>query len=277
MWDIKNKICLITGATSGIGMQTAFQLSRLGAQVVITYRDKEKAQETEKWIASETGANIKTFFCDLSSFESIRNFVKEFKTSYKQLDVLINNAGIWGKENKLSRDGIELIFATNHLAPFLLTNLLLDIMGKNDLARIVNVSSGSHKSAIINFDDIELKKQFNGYKAYGQSKLANILFTKLLSEKLSQSNVTVNCLHPGVVSTDIFNQLGKIAVGILKPFMLTPEKGARTSVYLATSDEVSHITGSYFSRKKVVNSSLISNDMEIAHKLWDLSMKYVEM
>jgi NAD(P)-dependent dehydrogenase (short-subunit alcohol dehydrogenase family) len=276
MWDIKNKICLVTGATSGIGQQTAFQLSRLGAQVVITYRDILKARETEKWIASETGVNIKTFYCDLSSFDSIRNFVKEFKANYGQVDVLINNAGIWEKENKLSRDGIELIFATNHLGPFLLTNLLLDIMGKNGPARIVNVSSGSHKNATINFDDIELKKQFNGYKAYGQSKLANLLFTKLLSEKLRHDNVTVNCLHPGVVSTDIFNNLGKIAVGILKPFMLTPEKGARTSVYLATSDEVSHINGAYFSRKKVVNSSKISNDIKIAQKLWDLSMKYVE-
>jgi NAD(P)-dependent dehydrogenase (short-subunit alcohol dehydrogenase family) len=275
MWGIKNKICLITGATSGIGRQTAFDLSRLGAHVVITYRDIEKARDTEKWIASETGVNIKSFFCDLSSFESIRNFVQEFRTSYPQLDVLINNAGIWEKENKLSRDGIELIFATNHLAPFLLSNLLLDIIGKNGPGRIVNVSSGSHKSAVINFEDIEFKKSFSGYKAYGQSKLANILFTKLLSEKLRQNNVTVNCLYPGLVSTDIFNNLGKIAVGILKPFMLTPEKGARTSVYLATSDDVSHVTGAYFSRKKIVNSSLISNDMEIAQKLWDLSMKYV--
>jgi NAD(P)-dependent dehydrogenase (short-subunit alcohol dehydrogenase family) len=275
MWDITDKVCLITGGTSGIGRWTAKELSRLGACVVITYRNEQKALETQKWIAAETGRQVETYYCDLSSFDSIRSFVIEFKTRYTRLDVLINNAGIWETRRKLSKDGIELNFATNHLGPFLLTNLLLETIKKSGPARIINVASGAHQSAKIGFDDIEMKKDFSGYKAYGQSKLANILFTKHLSEMVGGLGITVNCLHPGVVSTNIFKNMGKIGVIMMKPFMITPEKGAQTSVYLATSEDVSNISGKYFSEKKVVNSSAISQDKEAAQKLWDLSSKYV--
>ena len=144
-------------------------------------------------------------------------------------------------------------------------------------ARIINVASGSHKTAEINFDDPEMKEKFNGYKAYGQSKLANILFTKSLSHKLAEKGVSVFCLHPGVVSTKIFNKMGKLAVGILRPLMISPEKGARTSVYLATAPQIESLSGSYFSRKKVVNSSPTSNSIEIADKLWEMSSKYVSI
>lgn len=164
-------------------------------------------------------------------------------------------------------------FATNHLGPFLLTNLLLDIIPEN--SRIVNVSSGVHSQAHINFDDIGLSKEYSGYQAYGQSKLANILFTKLLAEKLKDKNITVNCLHPGVVHTGIFKKMSKITVGMMRPIMITPKKGAQTSVYLATSDEVTNISGAYFAKEKLVNSSPASCDMELAKKLWDLSVKYV--
>jgi NAD(P)-dependent dehydrogenase (short-subunit alcohol dehydrogenase family) len=275
MWDISAKVCLITGGTSGIGRQTAKELCRLGARVVITYRDEQKKLETQKWIEAETGAKIDAFACDLSSFDSIRRFATEFKAHYPNLHVLINNAGIWETHRKLSQDGIELNFATNHLGPFLLTNLLLETIKNSTPARIINVSSGAHQSAGVNFDDIEMKNNFSGYKAYGQSKLANILFTKLLVEKVDRLNITVNCLHPGVVSTNIFKNMGKIGVALMKPFMITPEKGALTSVYLATSEEVCFISGKYFSGKKVVNSSSISQDREVAQKLWDLSTKYV--
>jgi NAD(P)-dependent dehydrogenase (short-subunit alcohol dehydrogenase family) len=275
MWDIKDKICLITGATSGIGRYTALELCRRGARVVITFRDERKALETQKWIETETGKTIHAYYCDLSSFKSIRNFAAEFKTKYQRLDVLINNAGIWETKRKLSKDGIELNFATNHLGPFLLTKLLLDTIKSSSPARIINVASGSHQNASINFDDIEMRKKFSGYKAYGQSKLANILFTKHLSEQLDGQQITVNCLHPGVVATKIFDNLGKIGTAMIKPFMISPEKGAQTSVYLATSDQVSNITGEYFSRKKVVNSSSTSQDKEIARKLWELCIDYV--
>ncbi len=275
MWKISDKFCLLTGATSGIGRQTAYALARSGAHVIITYRDKQKALETQNWISHETGAHIEGFYCDLSSFKSIRTFVAEFKARFQQLDVLINNAGIWETSRKLSADGIELNFATNHLGPFLLTNLMLDLLRRSAPARIINVASGAHKSARIFFEDVEMTKNFSSYKAYGQSKLANILFTKLLAEKLKCDNVTVNCLHPGVVSTNIFNKMRKIGILMMKPIMITPQKGAVTSVYLATSDEVSNITGKYFAKEKVVNSSEISQDMEIAQKLWDLSIDYV--
>jgi retinol dehydrogenase 12 len=277
MWDIKNKTCLITGATSGIGFQTALQLARLGAKVIITYRDPKKGVETQKKLDAETGTKTDSFYCDLASFKSIRTFAEEFTAKYTRLDILINNAGIWETNRLLSNDGIELNFATNHLAPFLLTNLLLETIKKSAPSRIINVSSGSHKNATIDFEDLEMKTNFSSYKAYGQSKLANILFTKHLSEMLKFDNVTVNCLHPGVVSTKIFGNLAKIGVIMMKPIMITPEKGAKTSVYLTTSDEVSHTSGKYFAKKKVVISSPASCDMNDAKKLWDLSLKYVGM
>ena len=275
MWVIKDKICLITGATSGIGRQTAMQLSRMGAKVIITYRDKQKALETQQWIKSETNSLIDIYYCELASFASIRSFANEISAQHPQIDVLINNAGIWESQRKLSKDGIELNFATNHLSPFLLTNLLLETLRKSTPSRIINVSSGAHKSAVINFDDVEMKQNFSSFKAYGQSKLANILFTKLLAVRLEGQHITVNCLHPGVVSTNIFKNLGKVGVFFMKPIMISPEKGAATSVYLATSEGVSKISGEYFSGKKVVNSSPASCDMEVAKRLWDLSIDYV--
>jgi NAD(P)-dependent dehydrogenase (short-subunit alcohol dehydrogenase family) len=275
MWDIKDKICLVTGATSGIGRNTALELARKGGRVVITYRDEKKARYTQKWIAAETGKTIEVLFCDLSSFESICGFVSNFKSRYNQLHVLINNAGVLENTRKLSKDGIELNFAINHLGPFLLTNLLLDTIKGSAPARIINVASGAHKNAGINFDDIEMKKNFSGFKAYGQSKLANILFTNRLSTMLAGRHVSVNCLHPGIVTTDIFKNMDKIGVVMMKPFMIKPDKGAQTSVYLATSDQVSNISGKYFSRKKIVNSSSTSMDREIAKKLWELSANYV--
>ncbi|MEI6851878.1 MAG: SDR family oxidoreductase [Bacteroidota bacterium] len=275
MWVIKDKICLITGATSGIGQQTALQLCRMGAKVIITYRDKQKALETKQWIEKETPSSLDIYYCDFASFDSIRSFVKEITVQYPRIDVLINNAGIWESQRKLSKDGIELNFATNYLAPFLLTHLLLPSLSQSTPSRIINVSSGAHKNAVINFDDIEMSKNFSGFKAYGQSKLANILFTKHLAAKLEGKNITVNCLHPGVVSTNIFKNLGKVGIFFMKPIMINPEKGAATSVYLAASEEVSNISGKYFSRKKVVNSSPTSCDREIARKLWDVSVDYV--
>lgn len=275
MWEIKNKLVLITGATSGIGKQTALELARQGARVAITYRNKQKAKETELFIKDQTGAVISSFYCDLSSFKSIRDFVAEFKDNYPHLDVLINNAGIWDPKFKLNPDGVELNFATNHLAPFLLTNLLLDSLKKSSQSRIINVTSAAHKNFKLNFDDIELKNNFNGFKAYCQSKLCNILFTVMLADTLRNTNITVNCVHPGVVATSIFDKMGKLAAGTVKMFMLSPAQGAETSVYLATSGEVSEITGKYFTKKKVVNSSPDSQNMEFARRLWDLSSKYV--
>jgi NAD(P)-dependent dehydrogenase (short-subunit alcohol dehydrogenase family) len=277
MWNIEGKICLITGGTSGIGQQTALALARQGARVVITYRDKGKAIETGNNIVAKTGAVIDIFYCELSDFASIRKFAAEFISKYERLDVLINNAGIWETPRKLSADGIELNFAVNHLAPFLLTNLLLNMLRNSAPARIIIVSSNAHKNTDIRFDDIEMRDKFNGFMAYSQSKLANVLFSIHLAEMLKQEDVTVNCVHPGVVATKIFDNIGKMAASMARVFMISPQKGAETTVYLATSDEVSNITGKYFDKKKVVISSPASQDIEAAKKLWDLSLKYVGM
>jgi NAD(P)-dependent dehydrogenase (short-subunit alcohol dehydrogenase family) len=274
---VKNKIVLITGATSGIGKETAIGLASLGTTIVMTARDQNKGISTKKEIIQATNnKNIDVIHCDLASFESIRNCCNEFKTKYQSLHVLINNAGTWDFKRRESKDGIENIFATNYLAPFLMTNLLLDIIQKNKPARIINVTSGLH-SGTINFDDIEFKHNFSGIKAYGQSKLAIILFTRLLAEKLKGTGVTVNCVHPGMNRTNLGRDAGTFSRIGFKLLGKDPKKGAETSIYLASSKEVENITGEYFVKKKIKQSSKESYNMDVAERLWDVSVKYVKL
>ncbi|HNW89869.1 MAG TPA: SDR family NAD(P)-dependent oxidoreductase [Bacteroidales bacterium] len=276
MWNIKNKICLITGATSGIGLETAMVLAGMGANVAITYRNHAKAIATKELILKKTGKQIETFFCDFSSFESIRNFVNDFLLKHDSLHLLINNSGIYETKYRTGRDGIELNWTVNHLAPFLLTTLLLETIKKSSPARIINVASESHRGSFINFNDIELKNSFSGMKAYGQSKLANILFTKQLAKNLADTGVTVNCLHPGIVKTNIFKGMNRLAISLFKLIMISPAKGAETSVFLATSAEVEGVTGHYFKKKKIITPSANAQSMHTAEKLWQLSIKFVE-
>jgi len=277
-WSINGKICLITGATSGIGKATAIELARRGAHVVYTARNLEKARIVKEEIISKTqNSNIEFFACELSSFGSIKTFVDNFKSKYSRLDVLINNAGLWEAQRKLSKDGIELTFAVNYLAPFLLTNLLLDLLVKSAPSRIINVSSELHRKGTIDFDDLESKKRYNGMKAYYNSKLAIILFTKELARRLQGSGVSANIAHPGLVKTDIYRSLPYLVKQFIFLFgAITPEEGAITSVYLAASEEVSNISGEYFARGKVSKSSDESYDVEKAEKLWDVSVGYVK-
>jgi len=213
--------------------------------------------------------------CDLASFESIRNCCKEFKSKYDKLHVLINNAGVWDFKRRESKDGIENIFATNYLAPFLITNLLIDILKKGSSSRIINVTSGMHYGTI-NFDDIEFKQKFSGAKAYRQSKLGLILFTRLLAKKLEGTGVTVNCVHPGMNKTDLGRDAGGFSQMIFKLIGKNPEIGAVTSIYLASSPDVENITGEYFAKEKIKRSSKESYDMNLANKLWDVSEKYLK-
>ncbi|NVO02289.1 MAG: SDR family oxidoreductase [Bacteroidetes bacterium] len=274
---MNNKICLITGATSGIGKETAKALSKMGATIVITSRNLEKGEIVKKEIiAFSNNANVEVIKCDLSSFSSIKECVDLFKSKYSKLDVLINNAGIWETERKLSKDDIELNFATNHLAPFLLTNLLLDTLKASPNSRIVNLASSAHKMGTINFDDLEAKNSFSSFRSYGQSKLANILFTKKLAELLNGTTVTANCLHPGVVSTRLFDKMSSFQRSLFGMFMISPLKGAQTSIYLASSPEVSHISGEYFAKSKISKSTAASKDMAVAEKLWNVSLEYVK-
>lgn len=268
------KVCMVTGANSGIGKPTALALAKMGGRVVMVCRNRETGEAALREIQQQTGNNSgELLIADLSSQAAIRSFVAEFKERHERLDVLVNNAGVVMRKRSVTEDGIETTFAVNHLAYFLLTNLLLDVLGKSASARIVNVASAAHTSGTINFDDLSGEKRYSGWGAYCQSKLANILFTYELARRLTGSTVTVNCLHPGVIATGLFRNLPKIIDLPARIFLTRPEKGAETSVYLAASPEIEGVTGKYFVKKQAVTSSAESNDREEARRLWGLSEK----
>lgn len=273
---MNDKICLITGATSGIGKETAFALAGMGFHIVIPARNIEKAKNVKKEILKSNGnSTVEIMYCDLASLKDVKRFAHEFRSKYDQLDVLINNAGIWETKRKESVDGIELTFAVNHLAPFLLTNELLDLILSTPGSRIINLASEAHRYGSINFNDIEFRKSYSHMKVYSQSKLANILFTKELMRRLYGKDVTVNALHPGVVATQLFSNMGSIVKFFGNLFMISPRKGAQTSIYLAESFEVANTTGEYFKNKRIKASSKESNNPVIAEKLWKLSEDYI--
>jgi len=274
---MENKICLITGATSGIGKETAKGLASMGFHVIIHARDKVKAVKVKSEIVNlYPHAIVDLMVYDLSSLKEVKKLADELKSRYSRLDVLVNNAGILETKRKESADGIELTFAVNHLAPFLLTSELLDLMTKTPGSRIVNVASEAHRYGKIQFDDIEFRKSYSYIKAYSQSKLANVLFTKELMRKLYGKDVTVNALHPGVVATRLFDTMGSFVSKLGSWFMISAEKGARTSVYLASSHEVANTTGEYFKNKKIVATGKESKNPVIAERLWKLSEEYIK-
>ncbi len=277
--SIEDKICIITGANSGIGKATTLGLAKMNAVVVMLCRSKEAGEEAQKEIIGESGNNrVDLFLCDLSSQEQIRRVVDEFNQKYKTLHVLINNAGVMAAKRKLSVDGFEMNFAVNHLAPFLLTNLLLDVLKKSVPSRIINVSSGAHKMAKIDFDDLQSEnKKHRLFKVYGISKLALMLTSYELSRRLDGTGVTVNIVHPGVVKTNLGRDMSKIGRGFGKLFFKNPEKGAETSIYLATSPEVEGITGKYYVKKQQRNSSEESYNEEYAKRLWDISTELTKL
>ena len=271
---MQDKTVFITGATSGIGQETALALAKKGAAIVFTSRDPEKGKLVQKeLIKRSNNKNIHLIFCDLASFDSIRNCCDEFKFKFDKLNILVNNAAVWDFKRRESQDGIENTLATNYLAPFLMTNMLMDTIKKSSPARIINLTSGLHYGTI-NFKDIEFKRKFGGFKAYKQSKLADILFTRLLAKKLDGTGITVNCVHPGMVNTNLARDAGWFMRGIFKIIGKPAHKGALTSIYLATSPEVENITGEYFYKCRVRKSSKQSYDMELAEKLWKVSEEY---
>ncbi len=274
---MSGKMCMITGGNSGIGKATAQGLAAHGAKVIIVCRNKTLGEETVQEIKEKTkNPSIDLLIADLSSQESIRALVKEFKSKYDRLDVLINNAGVLLLKRETTVDRIETTLATNYLAPFLLTNLLLDVLKKSAPSRIINVTSVVHKVAAIDFEDLQGEKNYKGLKAYSQSKLALVLFTHELSRMLKNSSVTVNCLHPGIVKTNItrhFPFFMRIFVKLFK----TAKRGAKTSIYLAFSPHVEGVTGKYFSKKKEKKPSKESNNEEDAKKLWDLSLELTKL
>ena len=270
------KVCLITGATAGIGLETANGIAAKGIHVVLVGRSKEKCEAAIAYIKEHNkNVSLDYLLCDLSSQKSVRQLAKDFLETYNRLDILINNAGAVFSELQYSEDGIEMQFAVNHLAPFLLTHLLLDILMQSALARIVNVSSHSHYRGKINFTDLYHTEKYWAMTVYEQSKLANVLFTYELDRILEDTGITVNALHPGVVDTTIGNTNSKGIVSfawrVIRLFGITAVDGAKTSIYLATSDAVKDVSGKYFYKCKPKKSSRASFDKEAALKLWEIS------
>lgn len=274
--SLKGKICLITGATDGIGLATAHALAQTGATTVIVGRSPQKTAAVLEHIRSQSGnPNVESLLADLSVQAQVRQLAADFMARHDRLHVLVNNAGAYFAERSESVDGIEMTFALNHLGYFLLTNLLLPTLKASAPARIVNVSSGAHFGGNINFDDLQGREKFSGWAAYANSKLANVLFTYELARRLEGTGVTVNALHPGFVATHFGHNnpgmMGFIFKWAQKILALTPEKGAETSIYLATSPEVEGIAGKYFDKKKAVTSSPASYDETTARRLWEVS------
>lgn len=270
-----DKCCVITGGNSGIGLETAAALAGLGARVAIVSRDRQKGERAVDEIRRRaSGSKVELLVADLSLQRNIRLLADEILSAFPRLDVLVNNAGLIVGDRKVTEDGLELTFAVNHIGYFLLTQLLEERLVESAPARVVNVASDAHRSGTIDFDDLQGERGYSSWRAYAQSKLANILFTKQLSERLSGRGVTANCLHPGVVSTN-FGRSGGILVraffSLASPFLTTPARGADTSVYLASSPEVAHTTGGYFVQRRPVSPSAEARDPAVAKRLWEVS------
>src|SRR6266480_3304768 len=280
--SMQGKICVVTGANSGIGKATALELAQMSATVVMVCRDRARGEEARSEITTKSRNNaVDLLQADLSSQQSIRQLVENFQQHYTHLHVLINNAGAAFTGRRETVDGLEMTFAVNYLAPFLLTHLLLDVLKASAPARIVNVSSNSHKSGYIQMDDLQEEKHYRSMRVYGQSKLAVVLFTYELARRLQGMGVTANCLHPGFVATH-FGQRDagaafRLLVKVIGSFGTSPEKGAKTSIYLASSPDVEGVTGTYFVKSISRRSASISYDESLQQQLWELSAKLVNV
>ncbi len=276
---MNGKVCMVTGATSGIGCATAWELAQLGAAVIVVGRDQQRTASIVNEIRQATGNPVVDFLlADLSSQAQIRNLAEELMRRYDRLDVLVNNAGAYFLRRQLSVDGIEMTFATNHLNYFLLTNLLLELIKSSAPARIVNVSSNAHYGNRLDFDDLQNKRRYWGMQPYGRSKFANVLFTYELARHLDGSGVTANALHPGFVRTNLGKNngwLARLLVPLIQLQGISPEQGAETNIYLASSVDVEGVTGKYFVKKQPVASDPATYDEGAAARLWEISASMV--
>lgn len=269
-------VAIVTGANSGMGKATVAELADKGYEVIMLCRDSKRGTAAYEELKAERSVrNIRLMLCDLGNYSSIRSFADTFKPEYEHLSLLVNNAGFISLDRQLTDEGVERQFGINHLGHFLLTHLLLPCM--NAGSRIVVVASGAHKAGKIHFNDINLEKGYNVVKAYGQSKLANVLFTREMAKRLQDQKITVNCCHPGAVATNMGvsrdTGFGKTITGLLRPFFQTPKEGATTALFLATDPSVADITGEYFYKCRIAKSSKRSQDMELAKNLYELSAK----
>jgi NAD(P)-dependent dehydrogenase (short-subunit alcohol dehydrogenase family) len=279
VWNVAGKTVLITGATSGIGLEASIALARLGAAVILVGRDLERTEAAVARVRSRAGMTASWYLCDFSSQASIRQLAAAVGRDHPRLDVLVNNAGGVNKRRTLTVDGIETTFATNHLGYFLLTHLLRDLIIASAPARIVTVASIGHRRGTMNFDDLGFERGYSIMNAYARSKLANVLFARELARQLAGTGVTSNCLHPGAVATNIWSGAPLWAKPIIalvfRWSFISAEAGGATIVQLAASPELEGLTGQYFEDQRVVAPSPLAQDDELRRRLWDVSLKLV--
>lgn len=275
MSDLRGKTVLVTGATAGIGRETALGLAKLGAHVILVGRNPEKTQRVCDELKAASGhQHIDFLLADLSLLSEVRKVAAEFLARFGTLHVLINNVGAINLKREVTQEGFELTFAMNHLGLFLLTELLLPALQKAAPARIINLSSDAHRTTGLDFDDLQAERGYSSFKVYSRSKLMNVLFTRELAHRVAPMRITANAVHPGMVASDFINKpgtLGRIANAFVGVFGLTPEAGARTSVFVASSPQVEGMTGRYFVKSKSVTPSRKARDEAAAKRLWDIS------
>lgn len=284
-WSVEGKTCLVTGATSGIGQETAVGLADAGAHVVICGRNPERAAQAREDVVRRSGNHrVDLLLADLSSLGGVRKLADAFLSSHPSLHVLVNNAGIVNMSRQVTEDGFEETFAVNHLAYFLLTRLLESRLREHAPARIVSVASDAHRMGSLDLSDLQSERAYAGlpivsaFRVYGTSKLANILFTRELARRLAGSGVTANCVHPGPVATRLGQNnggLGRILTGLLRPFFLTPAQGAETTLHVASAPGLSEVSGAYFAKKREAQPSAAARNDEAARALWEESSRLV--
>jgi NAD(P)-dependent dehydrogenase (short-subunit alcohol dehydrogenase family) len=268
------KICIVT-SNSGIGKETALALTGMGATVVMAVRDLERGETAREEIIRRTGKDaVDLMICDLSSTKSIRQFVEDFSSKYDRLDVLINNAGAACHERQITEDGFERSLAVNYLGPFLLTRELLPLLERSAPSRVINLTSGMHTRAKIDFDDIQSERKYNGMSVYGSTKLMILMYTYELARRLDGTGVTANVVHPGFAATNLGASMGlayRIGLKLMRPFQINAEKGSETPVYVATSPELEGVTGRYFAKSLEKPSSEESYDESAQKRIWDVA------
>lgn len=275
---MKDKICLITGCNTGIGKEAAIEMAKMDYNVLMLVRESEKSKLALEEIKSKSkNKDVEIYFVDLSSQKSIRQVVDNLKKKHRVIDVLINNAGIIKRKKEITSDGIEFSLAVNYFATFLLTNLLLPLIEKSESGRIINLSSELYKKGKIDLKSLKGSGKFNGNQAYSNSKLMVAFFTKELSKKIKDKNITVNCVHPGVIGSDVFREYPKIVNKVLNLLTSSVTEGAKPSIYLATSQEVEGVTGKYYYKTKIKPYIKLLEDDYLSTKIWEESLSITNL
>ena len=274
--DMHGKICLVTGSSSGLGKATALGLAQLGATVILGCRDKQRGEAALAEIKIASGNQmVELMLIDLSLQHSVRSIIAEFESRFDRLDVLINNAGVFKNQRILTVDGLETMFATNHLGPFLLTNLLMNKLKSSSSARVLSITAPSTTS--LDFDDLQGEKKFNAYTAFGASKMCNLLFTYELARRLEGTHITANAIHPGLVKSGIMREAAAPVRWLTYLISTAPQKAAETPTYYASSPEVEGITGMFFKDKQAIDSNPYSKNQEIQNHLWEISISLTKL